>query len=276
MKKILFIAVALIVLCSCKEDDSPYYGYAAFEDNLKVTSRVIVDQQTGSQEVPLFTDQKSGTVVPVEGSEWCSGTVKDGVFTLNFTANETGQTREGKVDVYLGMHHLKLDVIQRTTGVNHIEILNPDEGDPLRWTAECSDVQSGDGGGLNTIFTDDQTSFWHSQYSPATSLPHWIVVDLKEEMDINQVRLGWRMYGANVYIHVRKVIIETSNDGINFTPTGGEIFREPVDNKLSSPNYPKYTNCEFDAVKARYVRLMMTESNSGSVCHVAYFKVYMP
>ena len=277
MKKISFILFAALILLSCKEDDAPYYGYAVFENNMKVSSRVIVDQTKGTTPVALKTDQKTGTVIADEGSEWCSGTVSDGALTLSFEANETPQTREGFVTVQLGLHALRLTVVQRTAGVNHIEIMNPAEGDPLRWSATCSSEQVNDGGGVNSIFTDIQTTFWHSAWSPMAPLPHWVVVDLKEEKDINQVRLGWRMNGQNVYIQTRKVDIEASTDGINFTPTGGVIFREPTGTALTSPNYPRYTDCEFNTVKTRYIRLYISESNAANgVCNIAYFKVYEP
>lgn len=277
MKKIIFIALVVLTLFSCKEDDAPYYGYAAFE-NYKSESRIIVDPSEGSSTIQLKTDFSSGTVVPQEGSEWCSGSLEgNGVLNLKYTANTGETTRVGVVNIILGLHTLTLQVIQRTTGINHVEILNPDEGDPLRWSATCSDVQDGDGGGVDAIFDDNQANYWHSNYSTPAPLPHWIVVDLKEEMEINQVRLGWRMYGSSVYMHVRKVEILYSTDGTNFTPTGGEIFREPVDGKLTSANYPPYTDCAFATVKARYVKLNMTESNaSNGVCHLGYFKVFMP
>lgn len=277
MKKIIFVALAFFTLFSCKEDEAPYYGYAVFENN-KGESRIIVDQAEGSSTIQLNTDRSSGTVVAQEGSEWCSGSVDgSGVLTLQYTANTGENTRVGIVNVKLGLHNLKLQVIQRTSGTNHVEILNPDEGNPLRWSATCSDVQVGDGGGVDAIFDESQTNYWHSNYSDPAPLPHWIVVDLKEEMEINQVRLGWRMYGSSVYMHVRKVEILYSTDGINFVSTGGEILREPIDGKLTSANYPAYTDCAFATVKARYVKLNMTESNaSNGVCHLGYFKVFMP
>lgn len=277
MKKIVFITLAVLTLFACKQDDAPYYGYAVFEGNNSNESKILFDQPEGSATIQLNTDRSSGIVVPEEGSEWCSGTVEGNVLTLHYAANPEDYTREGVVKVILGLHQLKLYVTQRTSGTNHIEISNPAEGDPLRWSATCSDVQDGDGGGINAIFNEDQSDFWHSSYDPMTELPHWIVVDLKEEMNINQVRLGWRMYGSSVYLHVRKVEILVSNDGVNFTPTGGEILREPVDGKLTSSDYPKYTDCAFNMVKARYVKLNMTESNAANgVCHLGYFKVFMP
>lgn len=277
MKKIIFIAFAVLTLFSCKNDEAPYYGYAVFENN-KNESRIIVEQTEGSSTVQLNTDLSAGTVVPQEGSEWCSGSVDgSGLVTLNYTANSEANTRVGFVNVVLGLHRLTVQVIQRTTATNHIEVLNPDEGDPLRWSATCSDVQDGDGGGVNAIFNDNQADFWHSNYSLPAPLPHWIVVDLKKEMDINQVRLGWRMNGATVYLHVRKVEILYSNDGTNFIATGGEILREPIDGKISGSNYPPYTDCAFTTVKARYVKLNMTESNAtNGVCHLGYFKVFEP
>lgn len=276
MKKIIFIALAILTLISCKKDEAPYYGYAVFENN-KNESRIIVEQSEGSSTIQLNTDHSSGTVVAQKGSEWCSGSINNGVLTLHYTTNPEEKTRIGFVNAILGLHQLTLQVIQRTTGVNHIEILNPNEGNPLRWSATCSDVQEGDGGGIDAIFDHNQSNYWHSNYSAPAPLPHWITVDLKEEMDINQVRLGWRMNGANVYMHVRKVEILYSTDGTNFISTGGEIFREPVDGKLTSPNYPAYTDCAFATVKARYVKLNMTESNaSNGVCHLGYFKVFEP
>ena len=225
----------------------------------------------------MKTDISAGTVTPREGSEWCSGSVDGkGMLTLHYTANTEPNTRIGFVDMTFGLHNITLQVIQRTSGTNHIEILNPAEGDPLRWSATCSDIQTSEGV-LENIFNDDQTKFWHSQYSPNIPLPHWIIVDLKKEMNINQVRLGWRMYGANVYIHVKKAEMLYSNDGTNFTSTGGIIFREPVDGKMSSPNYSPYTDCPFTTIKARYIKVNMTESNdAGGVCHIAYFKVFEP
>lgn len=276
MKKIIFLMLGVLALVSCKEDEAPYYGYAVFDNN-KNESRIIIDQAEGTATVTLNTDRSNGTVVPQEGSEWCSGSVDNGVLNLHYTANTEESTRVGVVNVVLGLHRLTLQVIQRSNGINHVEILNPDEGDEMRWSATCSDVQIGDGGGVDAIFDNSQTNFWHSNYSDPAPLPHWIIVDLKEEMEVNQVRLGWRMYGSNVYMHVRKVEILYSTDGTNFMPTGGEILREPVDGKLTSPNYPPYTDCAFETVKARYIKLNMTESNSSNgVCHLGYFKVFMP
>lgn len=276
MRKIIFIVFAILTLCSCKEDDMPYYGYAQFENGAS-ESRIIIDPTEGTSTIQLKTDISSGSIAPQEGTEWCSGSVKDGVLTLKYAANTENDTRVGFVNVVLGLHKLTLEVIQRTSiGVNHVEVLIPEEGDPLRWTATCSDIQTSEGK-LENIFNNSQTSFWHSQYSPNFPLPHWIIVDLKKEMDISQVRLGWRMNGANVYIHVRKAEILYSNDGTNFTSTGGKLFREPVDGKMSSPNYPRYTNCPFTPVKARYIKVNMTESNDkGGVCHIGYFKIFEP
>ena len=184
MKKIIFIALTILTLISCKEDEAPYYGYAVFDNN-KNESRIIVEQPEGSSTIQLNTDRPSGTVVAQEGSEWCSGSIEgNGVLTLHYTANPEENTRVGFVNVILGLHQLTLQVIQRTTGINHIEILNPNEGDPLRWSATCSDVQDGDGGGVDAIFDNDQTNYWHSNYSDPAPLPHWITIDLKEEMEI--------------------------------------------------------------------------------------------
>lgn len=275
MKKIIFITLAVLTLFSCKEDEAPYYGYAQFENGTK-EDKLFIEQPEGSSSIQLNTDL-SGIVVPQEGAEWCSGNVNGGVLTLNYTANTENDTRVGFVDILFGLHKLTLEVIQRTvTGTNHVEVIMPEEGDPLRWTATCSDIQTSEGV-LENIFDYNQTNFWHSQYDPKVPLPHWIVVDLKKEMDVSQVRLGWRMYGSNVYLHVRRAEILYSNDGVNFISTGGEIFREPVNGKISSPDYPRYTDCPFTPIKARYIKVNMTESNDPKgVCHIAYFKIFEP
>lgn len=277
MRKIIFIVFAILTLCSCKEDDMPYYGYAQFENGAS-ESRITIDSTEGTSTIQLKTDILSGTIAPQENAEWCSGSVKDGVLTLKYTENTENDTRVGIVNVVLGLHKLTLEVIQRTSkGINHVEVLIPEEGDPLRWTATCSDIQTSEGKIENIFDYSTQTNFWHSQYSPSMPLPHWIIVDLKKEMDISQVRLAWRMSGANVYIHVKKAEILYSNDGENFASTGGVIFREPVDGKMSSPNYEPYTDCPFAPVKARYIKVNMTESNDkGGVCHIAYFKIFEP
>lgn len=274
MKKIIFITLCFITLFSCKEDDYPYYGYAVFEEDNTV---IYVNKEGGAQTFTLDTDQKTGRIVPIEGSEWCSGSVKDGTITLNIEANSGDVGREGEVVIYVGYHDFKLRVYQRSHGIDHIELVNPAEGNPLRWTATCSDEQVSDGGGVTMIFNDDPTKFWHSAWSPLVPLPHWIVVDLKEEKEINQVRLGWRKYGNNYYINTRKTEILVSTDGINYTSTGGTIIRENTEGAVSSPKYTPYNDCAFSTVKARYVKLNMTESNaSNGTCNVAYFRAYMP
>lgn len=272
--KIHIFLLALICLFSCKEDDIPYYGYAVLENG----NKIVLDQKSGSLDIPVKTDISIGEVIPDEGSEWCTGVVKDGVITLTYTDNNGDYGREGSVLIRLGHHDLLLSIYQRSSGINHIEVENPIGDETLSWTATCSDEEVNDGGGVNMIFNDDQTKFWHSGYSPSLApLPHWIIVDLKKEMDINQIRLGWRRYGDRYYVSTKRTEILVSTDGVNFTQTGGVIVREATEGSLSSEKYSPYTDCPFPTVKARYVKLNITESNaSNGTCNVAYFKVFMP
>jgi hypothetical protein len=272
MKKIFLITLVFATLFSCKKDDFPYYGYAQYENEGRLN---IVESNAGSLAIDIKSDIRDGSVVANEGSEWCTGAYSNGVATLNFTANTGDTGREGSVVVRVGYHNVPVRIYQRSTGINHIEIENP-AGD-MKWTATCSSEQTGDGGGVTSIFTYIQTTFWHSAYSPMASLPHWIVVDLKEEKQVNMVRLGWRQYGAAFYVSTKRTEIQYSNDGLNFTPTGGVIIRENTEGSLSSAKYTPYSDCTFNTVKARYIRLYITESNtSNGTCNVAYFKAYMP
>lgn len=274
MKKYIFIILCFIILFSCKEDDYPYYGYAIFKE---ANSVILVNKEGGTQTFTVDTDQKTGFIKAAEGSEWCSGLVNDGKVTLNFEPHTGDVGREGEVTAFVGYHDFKLRIYQRSSGINHIELVNPDEADPLRWTATCSDEQASDGGGITMIFNDDATKYWHSQYSPLSPLPHWIIVDLKEEKDINQIRLGWRQYGDRYYINTKKTEILVSTDGLNYTSTGGIILRENTEGAVSSSKYTPYSDCAFTTVKARYVKLYITESNAtNGTCNVAYFKAFMP
>lgn len=272
--KIYIYLLTLICLFSCKQDDIPYHGYAVFEEG----NKVIVNKDSGSVDLPIKTDIAAGEVIAKEGSEWCSGTVKNGIVTIAYESNDGAFGREGFLTVKLGYHNLNLSVYQRSSGINHIEVENPISNESLSWTATCSDEEVSDGGGVSMIFNDDQTKFWHSGYSPSLApLPHWIIVDLKTEMEINQVRLGWRKYGTRYYVSTKTTEILVSTDGINFTPTGGVIVREATEGGLSSDKYSPYSDCPFPAVKARYVKLNITESNSSNgTCNVALFKVFMP
>lgn len=273
MKKIIFIIpIIALLLSSCKDEDTPNYGYAYYES----TGIMVGEQVGGDLVLPIITDQSSCDVLPNEGSEWVSGTMKDGKVVLNLEPNTGDVSREGTGVIYLGYNKLSFRVFQRSSGINHIEIPNPTESESLSWTASCSDEQANDGGGVNMIFNDDQTKFWHSQYSPMVNLPHWVMVDLKEEKQINQVRLGWRKYNQNYYVNTKKTIIQVSNDGTNWTDVG-TILREMTEGTLSSSKYTPYSDCTFNAVSARYVRMYITESNAANgTCNIAYFKVFMP
>lgn len=274
MKKLFLISILASILFSCKDDDNPDNGYAFYDS----TDQIFANVEGGDIILPITTDQTNCKIIPDEGSEWVKGRVDKYKVILELDKNDEPIGREGTGYILLGYNRLPFKVYQRSAGINHIELINPTENKKLAWTATCSSEQLNDGGGVNMIFTENQTKeFWHSQWSPVAPLPHWVLVDLKEEKEINQVRVGWRQYGEKYYVNAKKTIIQISNDGQNFTDVG-TIIREMTEGTVSSEKYTPYSNCSFEAVKARYVRMYITESNDekrGSA-NIAYFKAYMP
>lgn len=98
--------------------------------------------------------------------------------------------------MWLPYHHLH--------GTTKYEGQNTLQYDWTKWTATGSDVETSDGGGYASLFSEDRTKYWHSQYSDGGApLPHWLVIDMKEELECISFAIGRRAYGENNYGSVK-------------------------------------------------------------------------
>ena len=271
---ILLIFTLLATTFSCKEEDHPYVGYIVVE-------RVVVDAGSGvSTTVTADTDISDPITVLVdeEGAEWCSVTTSGKQITVTTTqANpSTEDFRTTTVTVKCGYRVESFTVLQKFEGQQYLQY------DWTNWTATGSGVQASDGGGYPSLFTEERTTFWHSQYSPATTLPHWLVIDMKEELEVSMVRIGRRHYAnnGNNYPTVKTMEIYASTDNENYTQVGLFSFPLPwtapngtVVNG-NSPLVPGYEDVVLTSpTTARFFKLIITETNNtAGTCQVSYFK----
>lgn len=276
MKCLSYIIVAflLVTIHSCKEEDHPYVGYIQVE-------RALLEASAGSVTVTADTDinEPIKLTVDAKGTEWCTATANGKQITVTATQANTGDDfRTAIVSVRCGYRITEFTVLQKYEGQQYLEY------DWSQWSATGSDVQAGDGGGYPSLFKEDRTNFWHSQYSPATPNPHWIIIDMKKELSVAMVRIARRYYAANGnnYPSVKVMEVHTSADGANYTNVGGFTFALPwtaPDGTVingNSPKVPPYEDVVFSApVQARYVKLVITETNNTTgVAQIGYFKAF--
>ncbi|MBF0647920.1 discoidin domain-containing protein [Dysgonomonas sp. GY75] len=276
MKSLSYIfALLLIVLYSCKEEDHPYVGYI-------VIDRAVVEAAGGSATMTAQTDLSDPIQLEVDqfGAEWCSVSVNGKQITVTATeANPSSEEfRTATVNVRCGTRVTTFTVLQKHIGQEYLEF------DWSKFSATGSDVQAGDGGGYPSLFKEDRTNFWHSQYSPATPNPHWLLIDMQKELPVSMVRIARRYYAANGnnYPTVKTMEVYAGINKDDLTLVGGFTFALPwtaPDGTIvngNSPKVPPYEDVIFNVpVTARYVKLIITETNNTTgVCQVAYFKAF--
>ncbi|HCO68380.1 MAG TPA: hypothetical protein DIT04_11580 [Dysgonomonas sp.] len=140
----------------------------------------------------------------------------------------------------------------------------------------CGEIV-GDGGGAKSILVDNHSTFWHNNYGdPDDKLPHWIVIDMKEEIEIDMIQLGWRKHGDNYYYNnkVTEVYIGNSPDHEQITNKVGSLKTIPVGSSHANSQHQPYHNVGLDPAKGRYLKLVVTESNSGQTSIIAYVKAF--
>lgn len=275
MKKISYLMLFFLsaILSGCAETEQPYVGYIVIE-------RAVVDATANSTTtITADTDISSPITFTVdeEGANWFTVSANGKDITVTATQANTDATfRTATVNVKCGYRETTFTVLQKYNGQTTLEY------DWTGWTATGSDVQSGDGGGYPSLFTDDRGKFWHSSYSPATPCPHWLLIDMKAELSCVMFRIARRGYGTTNYPSVKKLDVYTSTDNENFTKAGGFEFALPwtaPDGTVvngNSPLVPPYEDVTLaEPVTARYVKLVIEETNNTTgVAQVGYFKAY--
>lgn len=278
MKRLFYILsfVLVTVLSACGEYDQPYVGYI-------IVDRAVLDATANSSTTVLAdTDIPSDiSVASNSGADWCEVSINGKEITLTATAANTDSNyRTANIVLSCGYRQTTLTVLQKFNGQEFLQY------DWTRWTATGNGVQANDGGGYPSLFTEDRGTFWHSAYSPApVALPYILDIDMQEELECAMFHIGRRHYSGNGnnYGTVKTMNIYASTDQENYEKVGGFTFALPwtapdgtVVDKATSPLIPAYEEIKLASpVKARYIRLEITETNmSNNACQVAYFKAF--
>lgn len=150
MKRIsYFLSLLLLALfCGCKEQEQPYVGYIIIE-------RAVLDAAEGSTTtITADTDIPSEMIFTMEdGVDWCTVSASGKEITVKATqANpDPSNYRTATIQVRCGYRTTSFTVLQKYEGQTTLQY------DWTTWTATGSDVETGDGGGYPSLFTDDRT-----------------------------------------------------------------------------------------------------------------------
>ncbi|GGH18629.1 hypothetical protein FAZ19_11505 [Sphingobacterium alkalisoli] len=175
------------------------------------------------------------------------------------TVDEEGiVTAKGRGDVQITVSSKDADPVKKTVNF-FIEAELSYEG----WTATASSYSESQGT-PGAILVDGANPFWHSKWAGGEEpLPHWILVDMKEEHMITEIMINRRNFNNDL----RKAIIEVSRDGSSFTQVG-------ILDWGSSPSSDALRYASFAKQKARYIKITVTESNRGRVASINRMRVY--
>lgn len=137
------------------------------------------------------------------------------------------------------------------------------------WTGWASTEESGgdgpgaEGGRVGAIFDDNLDSFWHSAWRSTTpALPHIIELDMKAPQTFQFFEFVRRLGNSNL----KTVIIEMSVDSQNWDSIGSMTFGGDGAENTQVFLFP-------NPVTAQYIRIKVTESNSGRHASIAEIAV---
>ncbi|MDR2563466.1 MAG: discoidin domain-containing protein [Prevotellaceae bacterium] len=113
------------------------------------------------------------------------------------------------------------------------------------WTATASDSNDGDGGGVNSLFNEDDNTHWHNDYG--AGLPHWLEIDMKGEKNVKAISVKRR--GGDL----KKVVIKTRTGGGSWIERGELSYPSSSDTALLTLTFDTF-------IRAAEIRLEITES----------------
>lgn len=141
------------------------------------------------------------------------------------------------------------------------ELFNDSCYDKSGWEVVSFSSQETAGEGSNgraaLVIDGDDDTYWHSAwYSSSSSYPHWIVVDMKEELLVGGFEITMSG-GSNRYI--KSYEMQASNDGRTWT-----TFYADAD----TPNDVSFRVLLDEPVRTRYFRLYITDGRATDGDHV--------
>jgi uncharacterized protein YjdB len=136
------------------------------------------------------------------------------------------------------------------------------EIDRSGWTVSCSSSQSGNGperaidGRLNTL--------WHNQWSPATSLPQWLLIDMGSATNVTKIEMDRRSDSNKNDVKTVNVYVGNDPDALELIGT-------------ISYNTADVTGRITMARKRmiRYIKYEMTASNRGTNVSIDEARAYL-
>jgi len=129
---------------------------------------------------------------------------------------------------------------------------------------DYSDQREDDGGGVNAVLDGDVTTFWHSYWGDPenTPLPHWIIIDMKQEYNIMSIEIIRRVSGMTT--DTKTIEFEVSSDNESYEYAGKIDFGTPEEFDGTT----KQVNLA--SVKTgRYLKVTVTESNRSPFSAIA-------
>ncbi|QQT26004.1 BT_3987 domain-containing protein [Sphingobacterium spiritivorum] len=247
----------------------------AFSQNLSVALQARPDlltvynqtNQTNYQAFPANTFTfNPGSASITSGS--LKATTPISLLLNNTTAFESGKsyllpvgiTDEGPVAPHetQGLAYFKVDV--------QIQNINPDNPTPSgsrvdrsAWTAMASSTDTDYAPGEpELVFDNDAATGWHSEFAFGTKPAVLFTVDMHNQKSIRGftfIPKYWDFYGSGYISAITEMRVESSNDGINWTPQGSYAGSMPE----GTATNPELRNVSFyTPVQARYFRFTIT------------------
>lgn len=227
---------------------------------------VMLRPRNGSRKPQSVTFRKSD-----DGSTWtdiatvtAANVLKNQYFT--FGASQTSRYLQVEITTGYGDNNGELDEIAPyTTSIPDNTIYSR-----IGWIATGSSTQgsggTGDNGGYEATLDGDVSTYWHSAWSPATTLPQYLEYDMLQALNINKISLINRPTNTAGRFTSFTVSYKV-NAGDAWTTLPG-TFSSPLANPAVN-NIPLGAN-----ITARYIKLDITAVGSGNFAMLAEFRAH--
>lgn len=229
-------------------DDVAIDSYFNLQDLYKPTEDCIDSfaapiQEYSGADLPMDGARNFSTVYMLD-EHTVSGTLTPAVEGTLYTLISYGSH---KVELEPGTNTVVLDNVQSTDeiilttvlkrGDENVEYMAPVQVYPVcdlmvkldmaDWNViDCSSEQVNDGKAQCAI-DGDLLTFWHTQYSPVQpDYPHYIIVDMKENVSIGGIAVARRQGNNNI---AARFLLEVSLDGTNWISGGSFSIDNMID-----------------------------------------------
>lgn len=186
-----------------------------------------------------------------------------GMVSISATAEEGGYSSSLDIDVDYNarINQAKWSIVGYNDSWNGTNTAGPG------WSSQATNEGGVDSptGRVTAMLSDDVNIFWHSSYSsPALDYPHWFIVDLGEEIDVDAVMLQRRQGNGGTAKGYNVKTSTKTNPDID-DPMGGYDWVDRGDYSFDPGNNARQAQGLNDAnVKARYIMMYFDTNHKGS------------